>query len=290
MKTSSVTEMPPVGAELPAGQCANCGAVVSSKFCAECGQKTGPVRVTWSTLMGDLVEGVFNLESRWLRTFGLLFTRPGFLTSAYWQGRRVHYMRPIQVYLVLSFLYFLALGLSGTALGNVHIGDGSAKGGVSNGVNIQFGTKAAKSGWQQKLQERAEHLSKSGDASMQRVIRGALTETVPKVMFGMLPIFALLLKLFYVRRPYFYTEHFIFALHTHAFGFAMLLVALLIPFSVAGGLVAVAIPAYFLISQKKVYGERWLRTVLKFFGVGFLYVICAALAFTVVVMWAVWWS
>ena len=37
---------------------------------------------------------------------------------------------------------------------------------------------------------------------------------VPTVLFLILPVFALLLKLLYVRRGWFYSEHVVFALHT----------------------------------------------------------------------------
>ena len=42
---------------------------------------------------------------------------------------------------------------------------------------------------------------------------------VPTVLFLILPIFALLLKALYARRDWFYSEHLVFGLHTHAYAF-----------------------------------------------------------------------
>src|SRR5690606_5952610 len=50
---------------------------------------------------------------------------------------------------------------------------------------------------------------------------------IPKVMFVMLPLFALYLKWFY-RRAHLYTDHIIFSLHYHTFAFLIMLILLLI--------------------------------------------------------------
>ncbi|MEM0962466.1 MAG: DUF3667 domain-containing protein, partial [Bacteroidota bacterium] len=44
---------------------------------------------------------------------------------------------------------------------------------------------------------------------------------VPTVLFFILPVFALLLKVLYIRRGWYYAEHLVFALHTHAFAFGV---------------------------------------------------------------------
>ena len=95
---------------------------------------------------------------------------------------------------------------------------------------------------------------------------------VPTVMFVLLPLFALLLKLLYVRRDWYYAEHIVFALHTHAFAFlvfSLALGALVAPGALAAALRVVAgvavpvIPLYFLLAMKRVYGQSWGKTVLK---------------------------
>ena len=103
---------------------------------------------------------------------------------------------------------------------------------------------------------------------------------VPTVMFLILPVFALLLKALYVRRGWFYSEHFVFGLHTHAFAFVVfsaLAVWMWVGWgaaqvtSVGAWLLVASIPVYFLVAQKRVYGQGWGRTVLKAGLLGVVY-------------------
>jgi hypothetical protein len=91
-------------------------------------------------------------------------------------------------------------------------------------------------------------------------------------MFILLPLFAGLLRLLYVRREWFYAEHVVFALHTHAFAFLVFTIALLLfaadahSWAMRSALFSgttVVIPMYFLIAQKRVYGQSWRKTFLK---------------------------
>ena len=111
------------------------------------------------------------------------------------------------------------------------------------------------------------------DQAFRRLIRGAI-ESTPKVMFLILPIYALLLKLLYVRRKRLYVEHFIFALHLHAFAFLLFFITLAlreVPYS--GLLVWLWLPVYTLIAMKRVYGQGWFKTTAKWTALGFAYMI-----------------
>lgn len=100
---------------------------------------------------------------------------------------------------------------------------------------------------------------------------------LPTVMFLLLPLFALLLKIVYLRRGWYYSEHLVFGLHTHAFAFLVFTVVLLATWGDTGwariaiAVASVVIPIYFLLAQKKVYGQGWLRTIGKAFVVGWAY-------------------
>jgi len=85
------------------------------------------------------------------------------------------------------------------------------------------------------------------------------------MMFLLLPFFALILKILYVRRRWYYAEHFIFALHIHAFVFALFLMMLAMPSGlpptwmlVLWGMV------YVLLAMRRVYQQGWIRTGLKY--------------------------
>ncbi len=109
---------------------------------------------------------------------------------------------------------------------------------------------------------------------------------VPTIMFILLPLFALLLKLLYARRGWYYAEHVVFALHTHAFAFLVFALALAVVVadgvsmgarSVTFSVVSVGLPLYFLLAMKRVYGQSWGKTLAKAGALGVAYTVLLAL-------------
>ncbi|MFT5136930.1 MAG: hypothetical protein ACI9XU_000361 [Arenicella sp.] len=105
-------------------------------------------------------------------------------------------------------------------------------------------------------------------------------QIAPPVIFCLLPLFALLLKILYVFKGVYYTEHFIYAVHNHCFVYLTLLFYTLAEISlrsfpqIAEGLtvvVSIWIPTYLWISMKRVYGQGKFFTTLKFIGLGISY-------------------
>lgn len=94
-----------------------------------------------------------------------------------------------------------------------------------------------------------------------------LVKNASLMMFFLLPFFALILKLFYVRRKRLYIEHITFTLHIHTFLFFILILAILIDyfwpndwvFSIATYLIII----YFLLSFKNFYQQKWMKTIFK---------------------------
>ena len=148
-----------------------------------------------------------------------------------------------------------------------------------------------------KFNELAGH-AKDNIARMQHdpnLFKDAALKTVPSTLFVLMPIFALMLKIMYAFKRRLYMEHLIVALHSHAF----LCLSLLLMFLVMAAQDAVAprahglfhlaevalwiwMPTYLLIMQKRVYGQGWTMTVLKYCILGFCYFVLLSLgaAFT----------
>ena len=95
--------------------------------------------------------------------------------------------------------------------------------------------------------------------------------------FLLLPIFALILKLVYIRRKQNYMRHLIFSIHIHSFIFVILtfIVGLHLIFANNLGVVSIIlllfIPVYFIIALKKFYGQGIIKVIMKFLTVSFLY-------------------
>ena len=94
-----------------------------------------------------------------------------------------------------------------------------------------------------------------------------LIQNFSRAMFLLVPIFAGLLQVLYLRTPY--IGHLIFALHEHAFLFfagTAVVVAALLPSPARGVVVGglfLCIPVYLTLSLRMAYDDSWLGAVLK---------------------------
>jgi hypothetical protein len=116
--------------ELPAPKelvCANCGTALVGEYCAACGQRHEPHVHTLRHFAGEAFESVTHADSRLWRTLWFLLSRPGFLTREFFAGRRASYLPPFRLYLVISVVFFLVVG-------------------VPNGTRVQVDEKAAAKG------------------------------------------------------------------------------------------------------------------------------------------------
>jgi len=94
-------------------------------------------------------------------------------------------------------------------------------------------------------------------------------ENFSKVLFFLLPIFALILKLLYIRRDYYYSEHLVFSIYSYNFfylaGSARMLVELVPWLGWLATLIGLWIFFYVLFAMKRMYKQGWGKTILKFF-------------------------
>src|SRR5438309_6411562 len=120
-----------------------------------------------------------------------------------------------------------------------------------------------------------------------------LISNLPYMMLCCIPLFALVLKILYVRRKVFYIDHLIYALHIHSFAYLATILIILATIGLnrvasgasAGGIIAllwIAFAAQIFLSIRRVYRQGWFISVFKFFFGGFVYliVLVAALAVT----------
>ncbi|MFT3808140.1 DUF3667 domain-containing protein [Arenimonas sp.] len=154
----------------------------------------------------------------------------------------------------------------------------------SNPINFGWLPAAAN----RSLNERMRHARDEMDrGDSEKTIVDAIFRVLPQALFVLMPIFALLLKAFFVLKRRLYMEHLLVALHSHSF-MALdltLIVALatlqewlfpesgffngLLGWGIA--LLSLWIPLYLLLMQKRVYGQGWLMTLFKFWLLGTAY-------------------
>src|SRR5438045_9665500 len=56
-----------------------------------------------------------------------------------------------------------------------------------------------------------------------------LMSNLPYMMLACIPLFAFVLKILYIRKPIFYIDHLIYALHIHSFAYLAIMLILLLP-------------------------------------------------------------
>lgn len=91
--------------------CLNCGAAVTGRYCSECGQENREPRESFGELLYHFFSDFTHFDSKFFTTIKDLVIRPGFLTKEYLSGKRMRYLHPIRMYIFISFLFFISLGL-----------------------------------------------------------------------------------------------------------------------------------------------------------------------------------
>ncbi len=111
-----MTTAPPTSTTVPAAPqpetCANCGAPLYGRYCYACGQPTIGLVRHFGSVMGDVVDSIFNVDERLFKTIGPLYLRPGKLTLDYFAGRRARYVTPFRLVFFLAIIAFFAIQLS----------------------------------------------------------------------------------------------------------------------------------------------------------------------------------
>jgi hypothetical protein len=259
--------------------CLNCAAALTGPFCAACGQKAQAGPPTVRDFLHDAVDEVFSVDGKFVRSMYLLFTRPGFLTRELFNGRRHRYVRPLRLYLICSVAMFGVMTLT------------------SEGVRLDR-TERTASGVT--VSTDGPRLGVTDDMltdAQRRDMEDQITNGLPRMMFVMVPGFALIVMLVMRRSGHTYPQHLYFALHVHAFVFGMS--ALLLPLNLWGSaaervsaLTRIALSlGYGVAALKTAYGLGWLSAGLRLAAIVlgyFLWMILAGLI--VMAVFLGWWA
>ncbi|MEO8337306.1 MAG: DUF3667 domain-containing protein, partial [bacterium] len=229
---------------------------------------------------------------------------PGMLTREFLEGRRARYLSPLRLYLLASLAYFVIAAAAPKARLPVRKSDVAAESAtrsrpdrVADAVSGSFDNDPALT-----REARASALkdAERAPALMRPTLRKAIgdptgfkrgiAETMPRLLFALLPVFAAIVSIFYRRRKY--PEHLYFAIHLHAFMFLALSVASIAKFARVPaivetvGLVAVLwIPVYATLAFRRAYGGSIALTLAKEAAIGLLYLAVSIVALILMIYW-----
>src|SRR5687767_12745415 len=82
--------------------CKSCGTQFLGYYCNMCGEKVLDLEDrSFKTFLSNVQITTTFTDNKFLKTLKLIVTKPGFLSKEYAQGRRVSYMRPLQLFFIL---------------------------------------------------------------------------------------------------------------------------------------------------------------------------------------------
>jgi Protein of unknown function (DUF3667) len=267
--------------EIAPAHCKNCNAVLLGRFCSNCSQAADVHVPSTTELVHELLEGLTHSDSRLWRTLKYLWFNPGKLTQEFVAGKRIAYLPPFRLYLVLSVVFFLIASLSHTRGEVIHFDHaaGSPTATVNNCDDISFVTAPGWPDWNQRMRHVCKEVVRDNGDNLMHVALATLS----KAMFIFLPLIAFLNMLFYWRPRYRYAEHLLFFVHLHALYFSagiLLLAAIDAAHSwprlqgaadILQELLGWAITLYTVIAVRRVFAKSWAGAVFKTFALSVVY-------------------
>lgn len=94
---------------LTAKRCKNCGRMITSPFCPQCGQGRDGGRISRSSMYKNLFLGFSSVNGGLARTAWHCLIRPGYLIRDFLSGRRIRYTEPFTtLFVITAFLILVA--------------------------------------------------------------------------------------------------------------------------------------------------------------------------------------
>jgi hypothetical protein len=138
---------------------------------------------------------------------------------------------------------------------------------------------------------------KNDPKQIANAFKNKLIHSIPQILFISLPLLALILKFFYIRRKqFYYVSHGIFSLHLYIF----LFIAMLLLFSLSKlnnhlhwgilsflfGVLIFSLFVYEYLALKNFYQQGWIKTFFKFLLINIFFLITMSLLFAVFVFFS----
>ena len=248
--------------------CLNCGGPAPGKFCPECGQETAAGPRKLADVLGGWISPYLTRQGQLWQTLSKLFFAPGALTVEFMARRRARYLRPFQLYLMISVVVFAAVQLFGLDLRLRFYGEQGLQ--VLRSARPPSAEDHGHGSRLSPVQLILDHIDTPGVRRFVALspedrftfLRGRRAANVSYFVLLLVPAFALTLGLFYRNRRRSYVEHLVFGLHCQTFLLFILLVEAKLPTVVADAF-SFWVIAYFTIALKRVYDGTWTETLVR---------------------------
>jgi hypothetical protein len=273
--------------------CPNCEQQLNDtmNYCFNCGQENHIKRVSVKMLLSDFSSTYFSFDSKLFSSLKFLLSKPSFLSLEYLNGKIEAYLRPIRMYVFISFVFFLLnsmLSTNSTYDGIKFTKDGEA---ISSELVQEELKTTEPDDFEEDTFLELDHVFFEGklkkifsDDKEMKLFIVFLKSKLPILFFLLIPVLGLLFFTFFYKKKYYYVDHLVFALHLQSFMFVLLIINLIIDsvFKVdLLGIWSLLFLIYGFIAARRFYQLGKLNTFFRLSVVGLFHLFFSVIIFAV---------
>mgnify|MGYP000023499123 CR=1 FL=1 len=273
--------------------CPNCDKQLKEEmnFCFNCGQENHIKRVSVAMLVSDFSSTYFSFDSKLFSSLKYLLIKPSFLSLEYLNGKIEAYLRPIRMYIFISFAFFLLNSITSTngALNVIDFSQEEESIAIEEAQSAVNPLKLQNNENEKVLDDFDEILGGKftkifSDEREKKSFMTFLMSKLPLLIFFLIPVFGGLLYIFFYRKKYYFVDHLVFALHIQSFFFVLLIINTVIDWVFKFDTLWIAVLGlliYGYIAALKFYERPKLGTFIRLSFVGFVLSILSVISLVV---------
>jgi hypothetical protein len=301
--------------------CPNCNEVfaeINHNFCPYCGQENHTHKLPFKHFVMETLESLTHFDTKLLNTLNDLILKPGIAIKNYNSNKRARYVPPIRMYVFTTFVFLLIVSFlfshaieenNETFRKNIMVVKTNGINlftkteidsvsfiklrGVKNLTNSEIDTilksSQIKTDWLNTRIINSFIKLQTGDLKISDLYK-KFVKYASYSFFVFMPFFALILKLFYFRKEYYYSEFLVFSIFYHIIIFGLMGVLLLIErlfnidFVYLWTTFFILIFVHLGISLKTVFDGSWYKNLIKTSILSFVYVCCLFFLFIFLIL------
>jgi hypothetical protein len=296
--------------------CANCHFSFKEvdNFCPSCGQENHTHKLPVRHFLLEFLESLTHFDTKVFRTFRDMIVTPGLVTKNYNNNKRAQYVPPARIYVFMSFIFFFLISVLyndnikktteqieqdfkktfGADTGTISFGGNAITFDsvtttelitleplTNKSIDAKLKEKNVESNW---FLTRLLHTLikvKKGETDFDQIYLKFIKYLTYSLLVFM-PFFALVLRIFYRKKEYYYSEFLVFSIYFHTFIFAALGVLLIINkylgYSEALAVIfSIGMFIYLAANLHRVFAQSYLKTFVKSVIIYFIYVFSLSL-------------